>query len=149
MLLVQPELPVSCLWPSNTTCNLVNKLRHHRNQCFQQTSSIHLGFSACLTYRKSPVEWHWWEEVPVELKRQEQKGKKKARCLLNSKVEPALEVENPEKPFPGSCNSIVASWENFKLFSLVSQILHYQVPTFISSFLIKLFESSTPSIIID
>lgn len=31
---VQAEVPVSCLWPSDTTGNLLNKLRHQRNQCF-------------------------------------------------------------------------------------------------------------------
>lgn len=54
---------------------------------------------------------------------------KRQNSWLNSKVESALEVENPEKKkkthtFVGSSNSIVASWASFKLFSLAAQIFH-------------------------
>ena len=89
----------------------------------------------------------------MELKRQGKKKKgekkKKPRSWLNSKVESVLEVENPGKPFVGSSNSIVASWANVKLFSLASQIFHYQVPTFIPNILTKLSEPSAPTIVID
>lgn len=55
---------------------------------------------------------------------------KRQNSWLNSKVESALEVENPEEKnnkkhtFVGSSNSIVASWASFKLFSLAAQIFH-------------------------
>lgn len=101
-----------------------------------------MGFSACLTFHKSPAKWHWWEGGPggVEKTEKKKKKKKKARSLLNSKVESALEVENPAKPILGASNSTAASWENFKLFSLVSQTLHYWEPTFVPSILTRLSE---------
>lgn len=94
------ELPVSCLWPSDTTCNLFNKLRHQKNQCFQWASLLCLAFQPVLL-------------VGGGLSGVEKTKKKK-------KVESALEVENPVKPFLGAHNTTVASWANIKLFSLVS-----------------------------
>lgn len=94
------ELPVSCLWPNDTTCNLVNKLRHQKNQYFQQASLVAWVFQPVLLVGGGPSE--------VE------KTKKK------KKVESALEVENPVKPFLGASNTTVASWANVKFFSLVS-----------------------------
>ena len=69
----------------------------------------------------------------MELKRKRKKKKKK-RFWLNSKVETALEVENPEKSFLGSSNSIVASWANFKLLSLTSEIFHYKAANLYSQY---------------
>lgn len=66
----------------------------------------------------------------------------KARSLLNSKVEFSLDVENSEKLFLGSSNSIVVNWANYKLFSLVFQLLRYPVPAFFPSILTKLLEPS-------
>ena len=65
----------------------------------------------------------------MELKRREKNGgkKKMQNSWLNSKMESALEVENPEKKqntFVGSSSSIVASWASFKVFSLAAQIFH-------------------------
>lgn len=65
----------------------------------------------------------------MELKRQGKErnnnSNKKARSLLSSQVESALEEENPEITLLGSGNSTMASWANFKLFGLVVQICHH------------------------
>lgn len=63
----------------------------------------------------------------VEKKRKKWGKKKRQNSWLNSKMESALEVENPEKKqntFVGSSSSIVASWASFKVFSLAAQIFH-------------------------